>query len=546
MKYLLLPVFTTVCILTSTLAFGTDAELQKANSLARTGEYGRAQAAWTSLCEQGNAEACVRMAQFLDSVRQSSYDWYVKASALGHADAQFVVASTLDRAAGNDATKLGEALALYVAAADQGHEKAKLAAGLVYFGGPAGVRDYKKAMGALLPFAHAGNVDAENAVGVMFYLGEGVTKDATQAMAWFRKAAEAGDPQAQFSLGVGYLQGEGLARDPKAANQWLDLAGQAGVPQARQAQLEALSELHEATGRAERLSTVTDDNGRVLAVPPSSRPKPFQPGSYSTKKGRKTFNSNGIGTYVMNDKVCYRFRWTYDTTRVNVIHTVRLAYTAHCDTQGAEASWMEVETQAGFLSQVDVPAGESAFGATVAPDPALGDRVAGAAGDRLTFRTDGTGTWAQRNGLTDRMNTHTFHWAHDITRPGHVHLVDWPGGSSRWRRLAGPQLKSSYPGSSWMTHDPATPGTFEIISTTTWESWSLHAGGGGTYSRPEEPGFGGPGMPACNASFKWAHATDGTLTLSDVSDGCLGLSKFPAFRFQNRFYFAGQSASAAD
>ncbi len=176
----------------------------------------------------------------------------------------------------------------------------------------------------------------------------------------------------------------------------------------------------------------------------------------------------------------------------------------------------------------------------------MGERLAGFGGDRLTFQADGTGTWAQRSSLTDRMSTYTFHWAHDVTRPGHVHLVGWPSGASSWRRLAGAQLTRSNPGTSWMTYDPTTPSKFDLTSMTMQESWSLQADGNGTYGRPERPGFGGPGEPACNASFTWAHATDGMLTLSNVSDGCLGLSSFPAFRFQKRFYFAGQSAGAAD
>ncbi|MFT7581071.1 MAG: TPR repeat protein, partial [Myxococcota bacterium] len=94
--------------------------------------------------------------------------WYRKAADLGHVGADlghvgatFALGKSLIRTAGDDANKVGKALALLVAAADGGLERAKLWAGLVYFDGPKGTRDRTKAMAWLLPFAHKGDPNAQ-------------------------------------------------------------------------------------------------------------------------------------------------------------------------------------------------------------------------------------------------------------------------------------------------------------------------------------------------------------------------------------------------
>ncbi|MFT7578913.1 MAG: hypothetical protein ACI9MR_000575, partial [Myxococcota bacterium] len=451
---------------------------------------------YQKLCNGGNADACALEGDFRAKVDGpgSAMKWYRKAADLGHIGASFALGKSLIRTAGDDADKVGKALALLVAAADGGSERGKLWAGLVYFDGPKGTRDRTKAMAWLLPFAHKGDPNAQFCVAEMLYLGDGATKDHVQAASWFGLASAQGVLDASFKLGSMRAKGEGGAKDLVAANRWLDVAAVGGHPEARDAQRRVLTTL---------FKTTIDKRGAGALL---------EVGSYATSKGRKTFNTNGVGTYVIDDKVCYRFRWTYDTTRPDVIHTVRLNATKHCKTKGAKQSWMQVSVKDGVLTQLDVDPGASAFGDTVAPDPIVGERRDPADFRTLRFEADGTGAWRERNSLTDRMESHRFHWAHDIHRANHVHLVGTKNKyvNSWWLKLVGRELKRVKLGrASWMTHGAATPGEFAVRYSDFEQRWSFAGGKGSFIQRdPLEDAV------ECEATFRYEHAADGQLTIN--------------------------------
>ena len=68
--------------------------------------------------------------------------------------------------------------------------------------------------------ADQGDASAQFTLGRMFATGTGVERDPAQMVQWFRKAAEKGHADAQFSLALLYANGTGVAKDDALAVEW--------------------------------------------------------------------------------------------------------------------------------------------------------------------------------------------------------------------------------------------------------------------------------------------------------------------------------------
>ena len=145
-----------------------------------------------------------------------------------------VVASSADDVAfyrGLEAAESGDfqtSLAEWTPLAEQGHAKAQVGLGRMYYKGDGVPKSYKKAVKWYTKAAQQGNSKAQYDLGTVYSEGEGVLTDHKAAVKWYTKAAQQGHSYAQFKLGNAYSKGEGVLKDPKAAVKWYTKAAKLG------------------------------------------------------------------------------------------------------------------------------------------------------------------------------------------------------------------------------------------------------------------------------------------------------------------------------
>jgi TPR repeat protein len=94
--------------------------------------------------------------------------------------------------------------------------------------GYAGARDAAKARTGYRAAIALGHVKSQCALGNMLVAGEGGAVDVAGGMRLCRQAAEAGDRDAQTDVGDYYLFGKVVTRDPAEARRWYELAAAQG------------------------------------------------------------------------------------------------------------------------------------------------------------------------------------------------------------------------------------------------------------------------------------------------------------------------------
>ena len=158
---------------------------------------------------------------------KQAFDWYRKAAAQGHADAQAKLGWLYSNGHGVPQDHK-QAVNWFRKAADQGSPHAQFLLGLMYDEGQGVPQDYKQALEWYRKAAAQGNPDAQANLGWMYKHGHGVRQDYKQAVIWYRKAAEQGDLNAQFLLGLMYDNGQGVPQDYKQALDWYRKAAAQG------------------------------------------------------------------------------------------------------------------------------------------------------------------------------------------------------------------------------------------------------------------------------------------------------------------------------
>jgi TPR repeat protein len=191
------------------------------------------------------------------SAKQAKH-WYKKAAELGHAQAQFAFARSVET------SEHVQAAIWYEKAAEQGHADAQYALADLQFHGLGVARDalsaltwYAKAatggncqalyaIGKLLKsdvddLAYAaieraavgGQPDAQCAMGDRCRQGNGVEQNWFEACRWYQMAAERDNAAAQCELAACYAEGKGVRKDRVQAFAWFEKAAAQNVPQAQ-------------------------------------------------------------------------------------------------------------------------------------------------------------------------------------------------------------------------------------------------------------------------------------------------------------------------
>ena len=113
-------------------------------------------------------------------------------------------------------------------AAEQGHTTAQHNLGLMYDNGEGVPQDRAKAVEWYRRAVKQGHAGAQNSLGYMYDKGRGVRQDYTKALEWYHRAAEQGHAGAQFNLGLMYDNGEGVPQDSAKAVEWYARAAEQG------------------------------------------------------------------------------------------------------------------------------------------------------------------------------------------------------------------------------------------------------------------------------------------------------------------------------
>lgn len=125
------------------------------------------------------------------------------------------------------------AVELFGKAAAQGHRRAQLNLGTLYFRGQGVQRDLIQARAWLEQAAMEGDAYATYALGrAMSESAPPASADPTRAADLFRQAAEKGHTLAALRYGMALAEGSGVKQDLSAAQRWLIQAQRSGVPEA--------------------------------------------------------------------------------------------------------------------------------------------------------------------------------------------------------------------------------------------------------------------------------------------------------------------------
>lgn len=156
-----------------------------------------------------------------------------RAADAGSAEGQHRLALVFVTGDAGVARNPARAVELFEKAAAQGHRRAQLNIGTLYFRGQGVQRDLIQARAWLEQAATDGDVYATYALGrALSESAPPASADPTRAADLFRRAAEKGHMLAALRYGMALAEGSGVKQDLAAAQRWLGQAQQNGVPEA--------------------------------------------------------------------------------------------------------------------------------------------------------------------------------------------------------------------------------------------------------------------------------------------------------------------------
>lgn len=189
---------------------GAGADSAGAWQAYRTGKYESALKELAALAETGDANAQFYLGTLYSDGKavtrdyRKAVEWYGKAAAKGHGDAEFTLGF------------------LYLSGAGEGASAV-----------PA---DTQLAAKWLKAAAGKGNVAAQSALATIYGEGYGVTRDSSESLRWAGPAAERGDAAAQYEMGR--LKTQSLAVESWGeAYTWFRLAEKQGYPGANESRV---------------------------------------------------------------------------------------------------------------------------------------------------------------------------------------------------------------------------------------------------------------------------------------------------------------------
>ena len=116
------------------------------------------------------------------------------------------------------------------ATSDEARANAMYYLGLAYSGAYTIEKDEEKHVQMLCGAAELGNAEAMYEYALLFALGEGVKQDFLMCFEWLQKAADKDNPKAYYYLGGMYEEGVGVRADPSQALRCFEKAAEDGVP----------------------------------------------------------------------------------------------------------------------------------------------------------------------------------------------------------------------------------------------------------------------------------------------------------------------------
>ena len=120
-----------------------------------------------------------------------------------------------------------ESLEVVIQRANQGDADAQYLVGATLFSGKYGdLKDQAQAHAAtwFRAAAEQGHAKAQLALGNMYFNGFGIPQNYVEAAKWYSKAAEQGDELAQFGVGLIYRDGLGVPKDKALAYMWFNIS----------------------------------------------------------------------------------------------------------------------------------------------------------------------------------------------------------------------------------------------------------------------------------------------------------------------------------
>lgn len=140
----------------------------------------------------------------------------------GNTDASLLLGNMFHAGASGVRQNHARAVPHLRAAADAGHDEARIRIGQIAYNGTAGQSDYPLALRYLMPLENSRNPVALSILGRMFFFGQGVEKDVGKAFTLLEKANSLGDKDAAAVLGRIYYEGlAGVPVDYEKANEYL-------------------------------------------------------------------------------------------------------------------------------------------------------------------------------------------------------------------------------------------------------------------------------------------------------------------------------------
>ena len=130
-------------------------------------------------------------------------------------------------------------------ASELGHAEAQFNLGCCYNNGQGVVQSYEKAFECFEKAADQGDTEAQFNLGLCYDNGQGVAQSFKKAVHWYKKAADQGNIEALYNLAECYKDGQGVTKSMKRATRFYKLAAKQGDAAAHA----ALAQLHVESGQ---------------------------------------------------------------------------------------------------------------------------------------------------------------------------------------------------------------------------------------------------------------------------------------------------------
>lgn len=150
----------------------------------------------------------------------------------GNAEDQYLLGYLYEKGLGGLKQERERAIALYMAASEQGLNEASCELGDLFRTGTLVRQDLSKALGYYQKAADNGSALAMNYLGLCYETGEYVSKDIKKALMFYQKAAELKFPEALANLARCYKHGIGVQQDLKQMVFYYSCAAEQYLPEA--------------------------------------------------------------------------------------------------------------------------------------------------------------------------------------------------------------------------------------------------------------------------------------------------------------------------